>query len=165
MKKIVIILCLSLSLTACSGDPNGWDRAKWGQSINEVKLTYKDIDSKEKDVKGQPNLKILELEQTKIEEIPLDVTLLFVDNQLSETLLRYTPEASDKVRSPASVMKNLQTILTYSYGEFDKKIENSKESGLYELLWFEGKTTITLTYLSISGVTVKYEKVKESIKP
>ncbi len=155
---------LSLSAAACSSELNGWDRVKWGQGIDEVKIIYKDTVIEEKEIEDKPRLKILELEQTKIEEIPLDVTLLFLDDKLSESVLSYVPEGIDSHRSPTSVMEGLKAILTYSYGEYDLKNENLKESDWYDLVWFEGKTKIILTYQHASGVTVMYEKRTESSK-
>lgn len=164
MKKIVILLILGLSVTACSRELNGWDKVKWGQSIEEVKRAYKDSVKEEKDVKGKPKLKILELKKTKIQEIPLDVVLTFSDNKLKESKLTFVPEAKDARRNSDLVMENLETILTYSYGEYDLKNENLKKPAEYNLVWFEGKSKVTLTYLNASGVTVRYEKILESFK-
>lgn len=145
---IVSFLPNNTSYAQRPNDINGWNKAKWGMTENDIRRIYKDdIKEKKTTFKGGDYECNLAIENLKIlDDIDETVEVAFCVDKNSKLLNRvYIHAYNEKTISPVFLEK-LKSGLMGKYGKYDdSELSNDEFTQKDVYFWYFPSTKIALT--------------------
>jgi hypothetical protein len=161
MMAAIVMMILPAVMVAQVMDADGWNGAKWGMTLEQVKAAIQlPLERETYFFKaGTPRYALSSTEPFKLLDIPVRATFSFsTDNKLASILVRVDTVFLKSTHSHSDLFSRFKQSLTDEYGKPSYTDDNGKN-----VVWRLPSTSISLQWTTLGGdafigVTYKADK-------